>query len=125
MGIHPDSPVGLKLPVWGFQAAKFLDAWRECVVRLGLQEFMLSPYQARHGGASRDYIMHKKSEEEIRARGHWSTVSSARIYRKPGRIQQLVSRLTPSGLRLSKGIQSSFAKQYRAGSFRKVSNVVT
>ena len=70
LGHTAASLAGQKTPVWGFTAAAFLAAWRDCVVRLDLQEFMVSPYQARHGGASRDYIMRKRSEEEIRARGH-------------------------------------------------------
>ena len=104
--------------MWGFTAAAFLAAWRDCVVRLDLQEFMVSPYQARHGRASRDYIMRKRSEEEIWARGHWSTTSAARIYRKPGRIQQLVARLKPASLGLAKEYGRNFAKLFRSGSFR-------
>ena len=116
-----DSPEGRATKLWGFSAVEFLNAWRDSVVRLGLQEFMISPYQARHGGASRDYIMKKRSEEEIRARGHWATVASARIYRKPGRIQQLVARLKPVKLRLAKDIQKSFCSLYRSDSFRVAS----
>ena len=123
-GVTPASVAGQKTPVWGFTAAAFLDAWRDCVVCLGLQEFLISPYQARHGGASRDYIMRKRIEEDIRARGHWSTVSAARIYRKPGRIQQLVAHLKPAELRLAMDIQKDFAKLFRDGSFRPATNAV-
>ena len=104
--------------LWGFSAAQFLDAWRDVVLRLGLQEFMISPYQARHGGASRDYILKRRSEEEIRARGHWASVAAARIYRKPGRIQQMVARLTPAKVRLAKDTQRHFVKYCQNGSFR-------
>ena len=117
-----DSPEGKETTLWGFSAAEFLNAWRDTVTRLGLQEFMISPYQARHGGASRDYIMKKRSEEEIRARGHWATVAAARIYRKPGRIQQMVARLKPQKLRLAKVIQKSFCSLYRNGSFQVASD---
>ena len=88
------------------------------MVRLDRQEFMVSPYQARHGGASQDYIMRKRSEEEIRERGHWSTTSAARIYRKPGRIQQLLARLKPASLKLAKEFGRSFDKLFRSGSFQ-------
>ena len=123
--LQPGSEAAAKLPLWGFSAAKFLDSWRACVIHLGLEEFMISPYQTRHGGASRDYILKKRSEEEIRARGHWATVTAARIYRKLGRIQQLVARLTPRGLSLAQQIQKGFAEQYRVSSFRQVCNVVS
>ena len=120
LGHTAASPAGQKTPVWGFTAAAFPAAWRDCVVRLDLQEFMVSPYQARHGEASQVYIMRKRSEEEIRARGHWSTTSAARVYRKPGRIQQLVARLKPASLKLAKEYGRSFDRLFRSGSFRAV-----
>ena len=119
--VKPDTPEYFEAKLWGFSASGFLDAWRDVVLKLGLQEFMVSPYQARHGGASRDYILKRRSEEEIRARGHWSTVAAARIYRKPGRIQQMVARLLPAKLRLAKDLQKSFVKSFQDGSFRAAS----
>ena len=119
--VSPNDPEWFDAKLWGFGAAQFLDAWRDVVLRLGLQEFMISPYQARHGGASRDYILKKRSEEEIRARGHWASVAAARIYRKPGRIQQMVARLKPGKLRLAKDLQKNFVSYYQNGSFHAAS----
>ena len=87
-------------------------------MKLDLQELMVSPYQARHAGAAWDYIMRRKIEEEIRARGHWSATSVARSYRKTGRIQQLVARLKPAILKLEKEYGKNYAKLFRNCSFR-------
>ena len=87
-------------------------------MKLDLQEFVASPYQARHGGASWDYIMQRKSEEETRARSHWSTTSASRSYRKPELIQQLVACLKPGILELEKEYGKNYAKLFRNGSFQ-------
>ena len=118
LGHTAASPAGQKTPVLGFSAAAFLVAWRECVVKLDLQEFVASPYQARHGGASWDYIIQRKSEEETRARSPWSTTSAARSCRKPELIQQLVACLKPGIRELEKEYGKNYAKLFRNGSFR-------
>ncbi|CAE7038510.1 unnamed protein product [Symbiodinium sp. CCMP2592] len=77
--------------MWDFTAAAYLKHWREAVETLGVEAIATSPYQNRHGGASRDHLLHLRSMSEIRRRGRWASDSSLRIYDKPGRLQQAIN----------------------------------
>ena len=44
---------GAEAPLWDFGAKEYLKVWRSCVTALGIEAFATSPYQNRHGGASR------------------------------------------------------------------------
>ena len=79
--------------LWSFNARQFLLEWRKAVEVLQVG-CACSPYQNRHGGASRDHLLHLKSVQGIQRRGRWAVDSSARIYDKPGRLAQMVSRHT-------------------------------
>ncbi len=72
----------------------FLEPWRDGVDHLALPD-MDTPYQCRHGGASRDLLLRKRTPAEVTLRGFWADVSSMRTYHKPGRIQKLVSEADP------------------------------
>lgn len=75
----------------GFSAQKFLQKWRACVQILEVQDVAHSPYQNRHGGASRDMLLKLRSVQAINQRGRWATDVSARIYSKPGKFQQIIN----------------------------------
>ena len=49
-------------------------------------------YQNRHGGASRDHLIKIRSVQAIQRRRRWASHSSARIYDKPGRLQQVLNK---------------------------------
>ena len=61
---------------------------------LQLTGHKLVTYQARHGGATRDILLGRRSLEEVRMRGHWRTYSSLRRYEKSGRVQKVLQ-ITP------------------------------
>ena len=67
--------------------------------------------------------MRMRTEEHIQARGHLSTNAAARIYQKPGRIQQL-TRLKARGLTRANQVQKDFVASCRSGSFPKVRKAV-
>lgn len=77
--------------MWDFTAASYLKHWREAVDALGVGAIATSPYQNRHGGASRDHLLKLRPLSEIRRRGRWASDSSLRIYDKPGRLQQAIN----------------------------------
>ena len=104
------------LPLWSFQGREFYSQWRGGVEYLGLPE-MDSVYQARHGGASRDFLLRKRSKEEIQLRLHHSTTGSFRIYHKPGRILKLVNSLDGGALKLACQVRDTFAECVRSGEF--------
>ncbi len=104
------------LPLWSFQGREFYSQWRGGVEYLGLPE-MDSVYQARHGRASRDFLLRKRSKEEIQLRLHHSTTGSFRIYHKPGRILKLFNSLDSAALKLACQVRDTFAECVRSGEF--------
>ena len=79
---------GEEAKLWDFTPAQYLQTWRSCVEVLEVGDVAVSPYQNRHGGASRDHLLRLRSVAAIQRRGRWAVDSSARIYDKPGRLQQ-------------------------------------
>ena len=100
-----------------FKASEVLAAWRQAVAAEGLQESMESPHQARHEGASHDLLMGFRDEAGVRDRGHWASLSSARIYWKPARVQKLVSGLMRGQLEQAQAVAASYAVWCRSGTF--------
>ena len=103
-------------PLWDFGAKEYLKAWRSCVQALGIEGFATSPYQNRHGGASRDSLQRLRSVAEIRRRGRWASESSARIYDKPGRMQQLINQYEGKLRQFGDQVQRDFPRLFRGGS---------
>ena len=105
--------------LWGFTASEYLAGWRLSVSRLKLASFLSSPYQNRHGGASRDHLKKLRTPLEVKRRGRWSSDSAARIYDKPGRMQQMKAGLDPKLKKFSDYVKQHFVQLYR-GSLVKV-----
>ena len=102
--------------LWSFSARDFHAAWKAGVVQMQL-EGMESVYQARHGGASRDFLQKKRSALEIQLRMHHSTPASTRLYVKPGRLQQVLRRADPRVLQYAGRVQKTFVTSLRSGDF--------
>jgi hypothetical protein len=103
---------GDEAKMWSFSAAQYLKVWRACVQVLQVEAVAESPYQNRHGGASRDHLLKLRSVAEIQRRGRWAADASARVYDKPGRLQQIInkfsSKLEPLGEETRKNFTSYF-----------------
>ena len=54
-----------------------------------------------------DLLMSFRGEAGVRDRGHWESLSSARIYRKPARVQKLVSGLMRGQLEQAQAVAAS------------------
>jgi len=83
---------GEEAKLWDFTPAQYLQTWRSCVEVLEVGDVAVSPYQNRHGGASRDHLLRLRSVAAIQRRGRWAVDSSARVYDKPGRLQQTINK---------------------------------
>ena len=59
----------------------------------GIQE--LHPYQSRHGGASEDLNSGERDHLAVKVRGRWHTDQSVRRYGKVGKIQKMMTDLSP------------------------------
>ena len=101
--------------MWDFDAKKYLKVWRACVEALDVQELAISPYQNRHGGASRDHLMKLRSVPAIQRRGRWASDSSARIYDKPGRLQQVLNRFSQDLQPFGELVRTNFTAYYQGG----------
>ena len=101
---------GDEAPFWNFTAAQCFKVWRAAVAALNIEDVAISVYQNRHGGASRDHLMRLRSVQAIQRRGRWAVDSSARIYDKPGRLQQTINK---HGQRLQ-AFGETMRSQYRA-----------
>ena len=107
---------GASASMWDFNAKQFLEVWRACVQCLGVEELAKSPYQNRHAGASRDHLMKLRSIASIQRRGRWAVDSSARIYDKPGRLQQMINKFGKEWMGLGEDIRLNFERYYHSGS---------
>ena len=103
-------------PLWNLSARDYLADWRCGSHELGL-EGMETLYQARHGGASRDFLLRRRTAGEIMLGGVGGSVSSMRLYNKPGRIQKLVNALDPTVVAYSGDIKENFEKYVLSGTF--------
>jgi len=102
-------------PLWGFSAQKFLQKWRACVQILEVQDVAHSPYQNRHGGASRDMLLKLRSVQAINQRGRWATDVSARIYSKPGKFQQIINQCSHRLEQFGEDVRRNFEVYHRSG----------
>lgn len=89
--------------------------WRDAVQMLGIEDLCKSPYQNRHGGASRDHLRKLRTIAEIQRRGRWASDQSMRIYDKPGRMQQAVNLWGNTYEKLGGTMQLHFDTYYQNG----------
>lgn len=105
-----------EVALWNFSARDFFAAWKNAVLDLELPQ-MESVYQSRHGGASRDYLEDRRSATELMLRMHHNSLSSTRLYNKPGRVQQVRQQAKPGVVWYGGRAKENFVKWYRDGSF--------
>ena len=106
---------GHEASMWDFSAKQYLQVWRDAVTVLGVEDLAKSPYQNRHGGASRDSLLKLRSVASIQRRGRWAVDSSARIYDKPGRLQQCVNKHSGHWLSFGEKVRLGFAELHQSG----------
>ena len=71
--------------MWDFTYQGFYAIFEEGLSTLGLGK--LVPNQLRHSGASIDAYGRRRSQDEIRRRGHWEALKSVARYEKSGRLE--------------------------------------
>eukprot|EP00913_Durusdinium_trenchii_P019227 g18069.t1 len=118
MAAKKEKKQGPQADLWDFNAKKYLEVWRSCVAALGAEELAKSPYQNRHGGASRDHLQGVRSVQAIQRRGRWAADSSARIYDKPGRLQQILNKMPRNLETFGEQVRLNFAEYFQGGTFQ-------
>ena len=81
------------LPLWPFKTRELLPEWKASVTELELNEWVKTPYEERHSGATRDILLSLRTREEVQRRGHWKSPSSLRNYEKAGRMAKLAEQV--------------------------------
>ena len=99
-----------QVPLWQFTARSYVASWREAVAGLGLQAICTTPYQARHGGPSRDLQSRLRTEAEVAARGWWKTPASVRNYAKPSRMNKVAQQAGKSILEFGESVRVRFRR---------------
>ena len=99
-----------QVPMWDFSPAAYVEAWREAVKSLGLDHVCSTPYQARHGGPSRDLQSKLRTEAEVAARGWWKSGSSVRNYAKPSRMNKVAQSAGSRILEYGEHVRQHFAQ---------------
>ena len=73
----------------------------------------LQPYQLRHGGAAEDLNSKTREYSSVKARGRWMTDQSVRRYTKVGKLQALMTQLSPANLEYCRWCQRNMEKVIR------------
>lgn len=79
--------------VFGFEAAAFRGAMKQAAASIGVGHCGFLPHSFRHGGASRDFMLNRRSLEQIMFRGRWKALESARTYIQCGQALLLLNRI--------------------------------
>ena len=79
--------------VYPFDATEFRKNFQKAGQLLGFKN--LHPYQSRHGGASEDLNSGERDHLAVKVRGRWHTDQSVRRYGKVGKIQKMMTDLSP------------------------------
>ena len=101
--------------MWDLHPAEYLKQWRQAAADCGLSQFAESPYQNRHGGASRDRARRLRTPEEVQRRGRWAAASSMDWYDKPGRVQELIGKMPAKLKAYARSIRDSFDFYVQSG----------
>ena len=91
--------------VWGFDALEFGRIFKQAILDVGLQCLAPVPYTLRHGGASHDILMKRRTIEAIKTRGRWRSDASVARYQKAARALQELNRLGPKTLAFARQVE--------------------
>jgi hypothetical protein len=79
--------------LWGFDHKEYNKLFARASELAEVNTLQPHPYCLRHGGASHDSLMRRRSIEGIQKRGRWRAPSSATRYDKHARVLKEVSKL--------------------------------
>jgi len=90
------SLVGPEDSLWAFRPAELRAEFYRCVAQAGLQKLAPHLYSMRHGGASHDLLLQRRSLAQVKERGHWHSDASLRRYGKSTRMHAIMGQLSPA-----------------------------
>jgi len=100
--------LGPNASLFGVSYATLLRCWKVAGAALGIPADEAVPYASRHGGASQD-AADGLDDRGVQRRGRWSHPKSVRRYKKKGRLQQGLGRLSPAQLAFCRYCEAHWA----------------
>ena len=79
--------------LWARSQKEYSTAFAKWAEVSGVHVLAAHPYSARHGGASWDALLKRRSLQEIQARGRWRAEQSVRRYEKHARLLKETEKL--------------------------------
>ncbi len=79
--------------IFNYSTSKFRAALHSTTLSLGLRHMNYVPHSFRHGAATRDYMMQRRSISKILFRGRWKSTESAKTYVQCGQALLLLNQI--------------------------------
>ena len=95
--------------------SEYSKAFIQAANLLGLGPLEPHPYQLRHGGASEDLTLKRRSAEQVRLRGRWATFVSVKRYAKDARLLDTLSMVPPEVFDYGNLVLNSFSAMLHTG----------
>ena len=83
-------------PLFPFTYPELTSMFQQAVSRTGLQSLNPMLYQLRHGGPSHDRFFRRRSIEEVKVRGRWSSDKAMKRYEQHALLQREIQKLPPA-----------------------------
>ncbi len=95
--------------LWPFSHSDLLQTYAAACRNLHLTKLETSLCSLRHGGASGDYLLKRRSLADIQFRGRWASDSSLRRYQKTAVVQRESLQIGTEGIKAAKVIELNLA----------------
>lgn len=96
--------------LWSFCLGALSARMRQATERVGLNEFNISAYSLRHGGASHDLRCQLRPLQEVKRRVRWASDSSLKRFSKETRLIEVMQRVPPETVGRATRLQSVLAE---------------
>ncbi|CAK0842032.1 unnamed protein product, partial [Prorocentrum cordatum] len=101
--------------LWDFSPADLQKQFTMLVKILGLEALSPHLYSLRHGGASDDLATAVRTQEEVKVRGRWATITSLKRYGKTTRLLLEMATVPEDVFELGRAVEANFASAMAEG----------
>lgn len=96
--------------LFNFSPVRLRDHLKVLTKVLGLEALEPNLYALRHGGASEDLRLQRRSALEVQLRGRWRSVASLKRYGKATRLTTQLNKIRPNVIEFGQKIQSDVVR---------------
>ena len=101
--------------LWDFAPAELQRQFAMLVKVLGLESLSPHLYSLRHGGASDDLVTAARTQEEVKVRGRWATITSLKRYGKTTRLLLEMAKVPEDVFELGRAVEANFVNVMSEG----------